>query len=246
METVSTDAHLEVRVNVGMAHLIRGHDVTFGENGWHPHLHILLFCSRPDAVVTWLRAFTQVWRQVVSHELGVKHVPTYKHGVSVDVCHDASYVARLGLEVGSPGGKHAQPGHLTAMQLAHALAGSQNFEQERLAGLWREYSIAMRGCHQLQWSRGLRDELGPTPSDSEIVANDFEVKGRTPIASIPRETWRSMSIRRGVHALDEVGVKLKDSSPEQCRETLLTFFQELEGVPAVWKGDNRLRWLTDD
>ena len=234
------------RAACGVAHLIRCHEVTHGEHGWHPHLHVLLMCTRPDMVQGWASTLVDVWRTEVPYVMGSAHRPSREHAAVISPCHDSSYIARMGLELGSPSSKAAAEGHNTAMQLAQALADTRSQEvRDRLAALWREYSIAMRGCHQLQWSRGLRDAMGAPPADVQVASAEVDVQSREPIAHIPRETWREMAVKRGVHALDSLGVKCKDLGPVHCRDALVQFFQSLENVPAYMRPDNRLRWIVD-
>lgn len=234
-----------MRDSIGISHLIRCHDMTWGENGWHPHLHVLLFCGVPSLAQDYEHDLTALWRAQVVAVLGAKHLPSKRRALKLDVCHDASYVGRLGLEVSSPAAKHARDGHMAPMQVAAELAAATGPHRERLAGAWRIYALAMHGCHQLQWSRGLRLALGEVPSDSQIVGNDVGIP-RPIIAEIPQETWRAMALKRGVTALDELGRQCARRKVEESRAALLAWFGEMEEVACTWepqRGTVRLRWL---
>jgi hypothetical protein len=234
------------REECGIMHLIRCHDVTWGENGWHPHLHLLLFCTRPELIEFSEQDLLQLWRSKVVEVLGAKHLPSKRRALKLDVCHDASYVARLGLETSSPAAKHAREGHDAPMELAARLAYSTGEERDKLAKAWRAYAEGMQGCHQLQWSRGLRAALGEVPSDDQIVGNDTDNASKPVIAQIPQETWRSMATKRGVSALDALARQYHDAPIGVARSALREWFEALEGTDARWQdidGTVRLRWL---
>ena len=92
-------------------------EVTTGKNGWHPHLHLVLFQGVPpvarkngqwvvtntapmpvwtDAQVAAFRQWlTDRWLHVVERTLGADFKPTAAHGVDFRECHGAGDVAGL-------------------------------------------------------------------------------------------------------------------------------------------------------
>ncbi len=139
------------------------------------------------------------------------------------------------------------------MQLAARLATARGEEQERLSAAWKAYAIGMAGCHQLQWSQGLKRKLGLGPTDAQIVfgiedddTSSDDIAAREVVAEIPRETWRAMAVGCGVADLDALGRDVHGETIDRARDALLEWFQALEGVPCVWDakhGTVRLRWL---
>lgn len=245
----------EVREACGAVHFVRCHDVTWGENGWHPHLHVMLLCDTPDAAEGYQDAITAAWRKTVVRLMGKWHLPSVSKAVKFAACHDASYVARLGLETASPASKTAREGHLAPMQMVDELIIAKGAEQERLGAAWREYSLGMSGCHQLQWSRGLRAAFGCTLPDVMLVGVEVECEpdsGAEPkavLASIPRETWREMALKYGLTELDRLGRMMVGQSDETCRDALLSYFSSMEGTACMWhwRADTpRLRWVTNE
>jgi hypothetical protein len=224
----------DMRDECGIEHFIRGHDITWGENGWHPHIHVLMFCTRPALAKTWRERMTALWRAQVVRSLGASHLPTKRRALSIDVCHDASYIARLGLEIASPAAKHARDGHLAPMQLAELLANATGPKRERLAQAWRTYADGMKGCHQLQWSTGLRAVVGEHPSDEQIVVSEHDAPPRLVVGEIPQETWREMALRWGVHALDDLASECQGATLDVARASLLHYFEVLEDATCVW------------
>jgi hypothetical protein len=136
---------------------------------------------------------------------------------------------------------------MTAMELADALAKSQGPQRDRLAALWREYSMAMHGAHQLQWSKGLRAALGVTKSDAEIVARP-EHPERIVLAEIPSETWRDMAMDKGIAPIAAIGCA-NHGLPEATQlVALLEYFEGVAGAKARWTvvgGRMRLQWIAE-
>jgi len=234
-----------MRAACGLQHHIRCQEVTHGDNGWHPHLHILIFCTRPQVAWVWRKALLKCWRHQVLRTLGEKCLPSKRRALDIRACDDETYITRMGLEVGSPAQKHAKDGHLTAMQLAHELANASGPQRDRLAALWREYATAMHGAHQLQWSQGLREALGVAKSDGEIVSAP-EHPERPVLAEIPAETWRDMAKAKGIAPIAAVGCSVHGLPEATQLDALLRFFERLEGCHCRWRliaGRFRLQWV---
>lgn len=163
----------------GVQGSIRALEVTHGENGWHPHIHELLFLAPGpvdcDRLVSDLR---ERWSYSVE-KAGLRDVND--HGVDVRVSSGdiQEYVAKCGFEPWgveheltkqaskvSRSAKGASP-----MQLLAEFSTDGDYE----AGcLFAEYARVMKGRRQLFWSKGLRARLLPEVeerSDEEIAAD---------------------------------------------------------------------------
>ena len=233
-----------MREACGLRHHIRCQEVTWGENGWHPHLHILLFCEAPELALTYRAQLLDWWRYQVRETLGDRCLPSKRRALDIDACNGETYIAKMGLEVGSPAAKHAREGHLSAMELAHELANGTPKQIEILEPAWRHYTEAMHGAHQLQWSRGLKDALGVAESDGSIVARPQHPE-RAVLCEIPKETWRDMAKAIGVAPIDALGRKKHGLPISVQLAALLDFFRDFEEKPCSWvvrDGKFRLRW----
>jgi len=147
-------------------HSIRALEVTHGENGWHPHLHVLVLgnTAPEPAALEYLR---ELWIAAVESELGEENAPDWSHGVVLSTGGGGSYLAKMGLEVTHHHTKAARRSSRTPWEIAlDAIEGD-----EASAALWREYVSAMKGARQLTWSRGTRRffGLGLRDSDAAIV-----------------------------------------------------------------------------
>lgn len=151
---------------------IRAVEVTHGEHGWHPHLHVLLqsdesgahcdlvthrtkckprscVCERPWTEEAHQTLLTR-WRRMVVKLLGAAHVPDDDVGVRwsrpLKRSDDAGYLTKLGLEMSwgeKPTRGKRSRGPWT---IARDAVGGDLIS----AHLWREYEAATRGRRALE------------------------------------------------------------------------------------------------
>jgi hypothetical protein len=150
---------------------IRTLEVTYGENGWHPHFHILLFTKKllsDDGLKTLKEVLLSQWQAAcVSSGLPCPNV----HGVDlVDGAWAAAYVTKWGIEEemtkGSlKNGKKA--GHVSPFALLDIYAEGDENAGKR----FQEYARVFKGRRQLVWSKGLREllEVGKQRSDEGVI-----------------------------------------------------------------------------
>jgi hypothetical protein len=182
----------------GVQHHVRSMEVTHGQHGWHPHLHVLFFLHRklaPDALskaTLWLHLR---WAQCVRRALGSDFVPN-EHGVDLRESKRADYLAKFSFELTDPGTKRGRGKNRTPLQIAESAATGKH-EADGL--LWRAYCEGMRGAKMLTWSRGLREEVGLDEElpDSELAETEEEQPAE-PIATITSGAWLSVRGRRGL------------------------------------------------
>ena len=139
---------------------VRALEVTHGDNGWHPHLHVLIL-FQPKATKldfeefgawlydTWSRAIERSGFGVCSKGAFAWDKVNATEGA-------AEYVSKWGaaLEMTKAHIKHGRNGGRTPFQI---LADYQARGYQRDARLFQEYAFAFKGARQLTWSRGLRD-----------------------------------------------------------------------------------------
>jgi hypothetical protein len=164
---------------LGIAAYVRALEPTNGPNGWHPHLHVLLFSSSEwnaaqldDArrwfYDRWCRYITQ--RNPITGKVYRK--PSARHGLTIVRSRDETYVTKMGLshELVSETTKRGRDGHRTPLQILASIdRGGPTLESDLT--LWDEYSRALRGARQLTWSRGLRAKyaLGEEVPDEQLA-----------------------------------------------------------------------------
>ena len=171
-----------LRAALGIAHHVRALEVTHGPNGWHPHLHALIFhraAPRWDA----LELVRERWRKIVGR-MRPAATPSHERGADLRASHRSDYIAKLGLEVGSIATKAARSkGGRTPWEIAaNAAAGDVD---ER--ALWVTYTESMHGARQLTWSKGARKALG-LPEDDEDEEHAAEPPAML-VVNVPGEVW---------------------------------------------------------
>lgn len=192
------------RATWGNPGYIRALDFTHGANGWHPHLHVLLFLPEPldddqldllerDLYVPWSQ-----WSVERGHGL-----PSRRHGVRVDAVRTrpelGGYIAKIddgwhaGRELSRSDLKKAASGSRTPWQILRSAA--ENGDVDDLS-LWKVYELATKGRRAITWSRGLKARYAIEEQTDEEIA-EAEVGGDL-VALIPTDVWGKLRRRRGL------------------------------------------------
>jgi hypothetical protein len=175
----------------GIAHHVRAVEVTHGANGWHPHLHALLFLETPlsssehRAATDWLR---QRWRNCVERAIGPDFTPNDR-GVDLRESKRADYLAKFSLELVDPGTKRGRGKNRTPWQIAVSAAKDNDSDD---AALWVAYCEGMRGAKMLTWSKDLRAavDLDSEKTDDEVIAGEEQQEAEV-LVVIDRRAWDS-------------------------------------------------------
>jgi len=182
----------DIRSLYGIHGTIRATEITAGAaNGWHPHLHLVLFAERLLSVEDH-RAISEVlfpiWRRcAIAAGLGA---PSQEHGVDVRGAEDAAgYVAKWGLhaELALSSMKSGRGDRYTPWELLAQLEHTGNVHWWHL---WREYAEATKGSRQLVWSHGLRARFHVVDASDQALADQGGDDDEALWRLVPRELWR--------------------------------------------------------
>lgn len=189
---------------------VRALEVTYGKNGWHTHIHELVFVEKhgrtpeenclTDVQIEGLkhRMFKQ-WRVTLKRE---NKTADFEHGLDIRTgkSYVADYVAKWGREpitdrwdvaheiTKQPQKKTSFEGNRTPLQILFDFG-----EGDKKSGkIWREYALGFKGSHQLQWSRDLREvcKLAVEQSDLEIASEippEFSL-----FATLTADEWKQV------------------------------------------------------
>ena len=190
--TTTSRAGQKLRKLLGIRGTIRALEVTHGQNGFHPHLHVLLFLDQGFSPQSVHHAFSPLWQQACMRA-GLPR-PSDEHGCRVDDgTYAAAYASKWGLEseLTKSHTKKGRNGSRTPWDFLRAvLDKSEGWQQSAI--LFRTYAEAFKGKRQLYWSNGLRDLLamGEQASDEELAA--VQEDSALMLAELTDEQWRAI------------------------------------------------------
>lgn len=173
----------DFRKSIGLVGKIRAFEITYGANGWHPHIHLLLMHS--IEIEPWEREQVRdklydMWEGACAKS-GLS--TSYEHGLKIDDAAEASqYIGKWGDIMDKPWGtdsemtkaniKKGRNGSLTPFDFLRAVIEDGDLEY---ADKFKEYAAATKGKQQLVWSPGLKAKyLIEDKSDEEVATEKVE------------------------------------------------------------------------
>ncbi len=196
----------EIKSLYGWVGSVKALEVTYGANGWHPHVHELVFATNALSEAE----LDRIEVELSTHWLGVLGrrgwVASTEHGLKVsdDKFDLARYVSKFGHEpkmtIDDWKNKWSLAHEITKQVVKKSRTREGRTPMQLLADylvddfeageVWREYAKVFKGRKQLTWSNGMRKllALGDEIPDEEI-ANEAD-DGYEVYASITLEQWR--------------------------------------------------------
>lgn len=176
---------------------IRAVEVTHGENGWHPHLHVLLAIDGMGVVS--LRGLAQARRELfrrfarfVREELGEECVPSRKRGMvwsrpfhasNSDAEWRAKYVSKFACEVAGIAKEAQWAKSSTPWEVAdRATRGDQ-----AALRLWEEYLDAMHGARAIELDDRAAAAADAFEEKQRVSLAPATEDGETPEAASPSD-----------------------------------------------------------
>lgn len=160
-------------------------EVTYGDNGWHPHFHLLMFFDH-EVNTQGLQSFLALHWVDACTKAKLK-VPSLEHGVDVQKGDKAQeYIAKWGLEHEMTKGhlKKGKKDGLTPFDLLRQSEGNPQYKK-----LFRQFADVFKGKQQLHWSSGLKALLKVTNRTDEELAQETE-KESIEIKEVATQIWR--------------------------------------------------------
>jgi len=209
---------------------VRSLEVTYGANGWHPHVHELALLQIPitGAIEHGIEGFIKLrWQESVNKQ---GYGASWQRGADVRTeDHEIrEYVAKFGRlpqgtrwtvehEVTKAPSKRGKLKGNTPMQLLWDYG-----EGDIGAGrLFVEYARAFKGRNQLVWSRGLRAllGLGIELSDEDLTENEA-TSGRV-LATLSRSDWkRVLSLKHRAQLIEYASTHTETELADYLNELL--------------------------
>jgi len=178
---------VELRKQYGLE-FVRVLEVTHGQRGWHPHIHVLLLTratvSKAEAASIWGHIAGR-WTEAITRA-GYRE-PDQLRCTVVNSGAIASYVSKFGIAAEVAGGTWKQGRNGNRHPFA-VLSGAET--DARDAALWVEWSEGIRGARQVTWSRGTKKRLAIAERTDEEIAE--EEVGGVVVAVLKGETWTTI------------------------------------------------------
>jgi hypothetical protein len=204
------------RRHLGWRGQVRAVEVTNGPNGWHVHVHVLLFLEGgADAAERYQRLSVGMFNRWAS---GLQSMGFAEPLLVGQDWHEIKGADDLAL--GQYLTKAVDPGtiglELTSSQTKGAtwsktlppwayLNAARTLGDAEALRVWQEYETASHGRRQLTWSNGLRDELGigQELTDEDIATAEVGTSSDD-VAFITGAGWASLASRDRVHLIPEI------------------------------------------
>lgn len=196
----------------GVVGWLRVVEVTIGKNGWHVHIHALVFAEHlsPKALDELAESMWSRWsrslqraglRAPLQHASEWHMIEEAGDGSSIGeylskAFREPKAAGSVGAEMTLTQSKIAQAVHSTRPVWALLDEGALDGEAGPLWA-WHEWEKASKGRRQIAWSKGLREELGlieAEKADEEIAAEELGSEDDT-VVWITRGGWGQL-IRR--------------------------------------------------
>jgi hypothetical protein len=188
------------KARFGIREYLRVVEVKLGDNGWHPHIHFLLFLEselsgaelrdlESRMFARWEAALARKGYSVV-REVGIDLRPVAageRNGIS-DYLTKNTYASTPGAaayEVTGSQSKRQGKGGVTPFQLLERLVALGDADD---LDAWHEWEVASAGRRQMTWSRGARQLLGLDQelSDEELAEAEFDGE---PVLTFTAQDW---------------------------------------------------------
>lgn len=154
---------------------IAAEEVTRGDNGWHPHMHLLLLPSTlpeslspekrgdPAPFAETVEWWHERWSGIVGAVMGPDHVPNREHGADLRPCTAHEYLTKLGFEMSDVG---VQKGR-SALGLLKA--GQRD--------LYLQLQNSRHRCRDITRSKGLAELWKSVPDPPEEPRDVLVLRG---------------------------------------------------------------------
>ena len=212
--------------NLGLVGRISATEVTHGQNGWHPHYHMIFFF---DGAVNMdgLRSFLAIEWQLACGRAEMK-LPSLTEGVDVrDGSYAEQYVSKWGLEHEMTKGhiKKGREGGLTPFDLLRLSPANPEYR-----GLFKQFANVFFRKRQLVWSDGLKELLGVIERSDEELAEETE-NDSVEIDEIVPQFWRLIvSYKIRPQYLRACELDYEEGNINRRRYNLLWEYAKLEDI----------------
>lgn len=199
---IATRGWKSIKEEYGISDYVRALEVTKGGNGWHPHLHVLLFTDKKFVDCEGIEGdILDRWQKSC---LKAKLPKPNEHGVKVGIVEQGWYLSKWGMGAElSTAAKEGKKGHYSIAQLEKMLIdrGGDDLSLVQVREYLKEYYRVMRGKKALTFSRG--DKLKEIRKDIQL--SEEEIVEENPPEKVEIGTltgnllYRIYEVKDGMH-----------------------------------------------
>ncbi|WP_336078715.1 protein rep [Paenibacillus sp. 203] len=185
------------RAEIGLVGKIRAFEITYGVNGWHPHIHLLLMHSNEIEPWEWHGMEDKLYNMwsgaCAKNGLGTSR----EHGLRMhDAAEASTYIGKWGdlmdkrwgtdSEMTKANIKKGRGESMTPFDMLRVIIEDGDLEYE---GKYQEYAKATKGKQQLIWSPGLKARYLIEEKDDETIATE-KVEEADLLGTLDWQDWR--------------------------------------------------------
>lgn len=208
----------------GVVHWLKTVEATYGKNGWHVHIHCLLFLDKTltvDERRTMEDRIYKRWRGGAERK-GFK-APTRKHGVKIEQALREKSASELGsymvkgalssvadtlsreMTSGQVSKQARSEDNRTPFQILDSISRSGDFSSKNPdVQIWWEWEKSSLGRRQMTWSKGAKQALGVLDlEDAEAEELSEETTSSYEVAQVDFDEWNRQQ-RNGQKLRDDL------------------------------------------
>jgi hypothetical protein len=188
-------SHAAAMKVAGLVGSIIATEITHGGNGWHPHMHVLMFVADGADRVALKAALDKAWQSALAAS---GYTASDARGVRVDGGDQAAaYVSKmadgagawtLANEIAQTGAKVGRKGSRAVWELVDALADPDAKVRATAQALLCEYAAATHKLRALTWSPGLKKHFAVADKTDDELLAEADTETST-ICTINRSDW---------------------------------------------------------
>lgn len=188
---MSGRAYNDIRLFMGLIGRIRVYEVTYGENGYHPHAHIALFYENEINLKVMQDQMFDLWKKAC-HKVGL--TTGRKNGLHLESAEQAEqYLSKHGTwsleqELSKSHVKKAKNGSMSPFDFLREYLKSEDI---KYLNLFKDYAECFKGKRQIQWSQGLKKQFVLVDKSDEELAKE-KTEEADILGTLDYEQWREI------------------------------------------------------
>lgn len=178
-----------IRLEMGLIGSIRVFEITYGGNGFHPHIHLALFYTNDIVIAKIKYQMYQLW-EIACNKFGLNTSEMY--GLDLQDGEKAQeYLSKHGSwsleqELSKSHIKVAKFESMTPFDFLRTYLLS---EDNQYLDLFKEYAHALKGKSQIYWSRGLKARFVLEEKTDEELASE-KIEEAELLGLLTYEQWK--------------------------------------------------------